>query len=212
MPAIFVQFPRRLPAVAAVAQALQIAPVAESCPISLMVHDVVNVRCPDTKPALCALAAEGFAQNLRRSKIAFPFVGLVHPSPGLCLGAAPVAERPVCVAVTVAHQHAAAWVSARSQWLMAHGLSPPGKNKKPAPTQTAFADHVAQALRHRHSSIFTMDSFPQILQYTVNDRALVSGLSRRTFPRPHRGQRSHPFFVSSLSVFALFCNAFSSLS
>ena len=109
-----------------------------------MVHDVVNVRCPDTKPALCALAAEGFAQNLRRSKIAFPFVGLVHPSPGLCLGAAPVAARPVCVAVTVAHQHAAAWVSARSQWLMAHGLSPPGKNKKPAPTQTAFADHADQ--------------------------------------------------------------------
>ena len=38
------------------------------------------------------------------------------------------------------------------------------KNRKPAPTQTALADHVAQALRHRHSSIFTMDSFPQILQ------------------------------------------------
>ena len=39
-----------------------------------------------------------------------------------------------------------------------------GQNKKPAPTQTALADHVAQALRHRHSSIFTMDSRPQTLQ------------------------------------------------
>ena len=87
-----------------------------------------------------------------------------------------------------------------------------GKTKKPAPTQTALADHVAQALRHRHSSIFTMDSFPQTLQYTVSDRARVSGLSRRTFPRPHRGQRSHPFFVSSLAVFASVCNAFSPLS
>ena len=211
-PVVFVHFPRRLAAMAAVAQALQIAPVAESCPVSLVVHDVVHVRCPDTKPTLCALAAEGFAQELRRSKIAFPPVGLVHPAPRLCLSAAPVAAWPVCVAVTIAHQHAAAGMPAGSEWLLAHGLSPPGKNKKPAPTQTASADHVAQALRHRHSSIFTMDSFPQILQYTVNDRALVSGLSRRTFPRPHRGQRSHPFFVSSLAVFSLFCNAFSSLS
>ena len=39
-----------------------------------------------------------------------------------------------------------------------------GQNKKPAPTRTALADHVAQALRHRHSSIFTMDSRPQTLQ------------------------------------------------
>ena len=128
-PAIFVQFPRCLAAVAAVTQALQIAPVAESCPISLVVHDVVNVCCPDTKPALCALAAEGFAQELRRSKIAFPPVGLVHPAPRLCLSAAPVAAWPVCVAVTIAHQHAAAGMSARSQWLLAHGLSPPGKTK-----------------------------------------------------------------------------------
>ena len=74
-----------------------------------------------------------------------------------------------------------------------------GQNKKPAPTRPPFADHVAQAHWHRHSSIFTMDSFPQSLQYTVKLLALVSELSRRTFPRPYRGQSNHPSFATSLS-------------
>ena len=178
-----------------------------------MVHDVVNVRCPDTKPALCALAAEGFAQNLRRSKIAFPFVGLVHPSPGLCLGAAPVAARPVCVAVTVAHQHAAAWVSARSQWLMAHGLSPPGKNKKPPPTLPKIWVCQQWLLsEHAPCSIFTMFDALHLRHHRTRFRASVSGRTACDVSLPQFGQTINPFFVSSLAVFVLFCNAFSSLS
>lgn len=74
-----------------------------------------------------------------------------------------------------------------------------GQNKKPAPTRPPFADHVAQAHWHRHSSIFTMDSFPQSLQYTVKLLALVSELSRRTFPDHTGGQSNHPSFATSLS-------------
>lgn len=129
MLAIFVHFPRCLAAVTAVAQALQIAPVAELAPVSLVVDDVVNVRRPNAKPPLCTLAAKRLTQELHRPQITLPFVGLIHPAPGLCLGTAPVAARPVGVAVAVAHQHAASRMSARPQRLLAHGLSPPGKTK-----------------------------------------------------------------------------------
>lgn len=127
--AVFVQFSRRFPAVTAVAQALQIAPIAEPCPVSLVVDDVVNVRRSDANPTLCALAAERLIQELRRPQVALPLVGLVHPAPGLRLGAAPVSARPVGIAIAIAHQHAAARVSAWPQRLLAHGLSPPRKTK-----------------------------------------------------------------------------------
>ena len=127
--AVFVQFLRRFPAVTAVAQALKIAAVAEPRPVPLVVDDVVNICCPNTESLLRTLTAERLTQELRRPQVASPLVGLVHPAPGLCPGAAPVAARPVGVAVTIAHQHAAAWVPAWSQRLLAHGLSPPGKTK-----------------------------------------------------------------------------------
>ena len=110
-------------------QALEIVPIAEPCPVSFVVDDVVNVRRSDAKPTLCALAAERLIQELRRPQIALPSVGLVHPAPGLRLGAAPVAARLVGIAIAVTHQHAAARVSAWPQRLLAHGLSPPGKTK-----------------------------------------------------------------------------------
>lgn len=44
------------------------------------------------------------------------------------------------------------------------GLSSPGKTKSLHRHKPHTADHVAQALRHRHSSIFTMDSIRQHLQ------------------------------------------------
>lgn len=83
-----------------------------------------------------------------------------------------------------------------------------GQNKKPAPTLSAIADHVAQALRHRHSSIFTTDSCLQTLQNTVRSFALVPGLSFKTFPRPHLGHIKHPSFTISLALLAITCNSF----
>lgn len=76
----------------------------------------------------------------------------------------------------------------------------------------AFANHVAQALRHRHSSIFTMDSAPQTLQKTVSSTALVAGFSFSTFPRPQAGQINHPFFAVSLTDFDAFFKGLPPLS
>lgn len=148
--AVFMHFLHRFPAVTAVAQALQIAPVAELAPVSLVVDDVVNVRRPDAEPPLCALAAKRLTQELHRPQVTPPFVGLIHPAPGLGLGTAPVAARPVGVAVAVAHQHTAAWMSARSQRLLAHGLSPPGKTK-------SLRRHkpLSRIMWHRHSGTGT---------------------------------------------------------
>ena len=84
---VFVHFPRRLAAVAAVTQALEIAAVTEHCPVALVVDDVVDVGSADAPASSGTLSAEWLAHELRRSKILAPFVGEVHPAPGLRLGA-----------------------------------------------------------------------------------------------------------------------------
>ena len=204
-------FSHRLATVAGMAKALKIAAIHEHCPVSAVRLDVVHFRgrCPDSVPG--TLPAKRLTKELAGPQVLRPLWGQVHPVPGLGFVAA-VILWPVAVAVAAGDQGRTPRVPTWAQRLVSHGLSPPGKNKKPAPTRPPFADHVAQALWHRHSSIFTMDSFPQSLQYTVKLLALVSGLSRRTFPRPHRGQSSHPSFAISLTRSLLVCNGFSSLS
>lgn len=128
--AVFPHFPHRLSAVAAVAKALQIAPVAEPVPVALVIDDVVNVCSACPSPALCALAAKRLTHQLRRAQILSPLVGEVHPAPGLCFFAALVCSLwLVLLTVAIAHQLAAAWMPAWSERLQGHGLSPPGKTK-----------------------------------------------------------------------------------
>ena len=127
--AIFVQFSRRFSTVAAVAETFQVVPVTELRPVALVVDDVVDVRCTDTLALLRTFTAERLPQELRRPQVELPLVCAVHPVPGLCLRASPVAARPVGVAVAIAHQHAAAGVSAGSE-----RLSPPAKQKATANT------------------------------------------------------------------------------
>lgn len=128
--AVFPHFLYRLSAMAAVAKALQIAPVAEPVPVALVIDDVVNVCSACPSPVLCALSAERLVHQLCWTQVLSPLVGEVHPAPGLCFFAALVGSlRPVLLAVAIAHQLAAAWVPAWSEWLQGHELSPPGKTK-----------------------------------------------------------------------------------
>ena len=92
------------------------------------------------------------------------------------------------------------------------GLSPPGKTKSLRRHVPQFAVHVAQALWHRHWSIFTMASLPQTLQNTTSSVVRVVGRSFFTRPFPHTGQMSHPSFAISVAPLASICNAISSLS
>lgn len=102
---------------AAVTEAFEIVSVAEGLPVTLVVDDVVYVRRADPPPVPGALAAERLAQKLRRPQVEFPLVGLVHPAPGLRFLTAPVAAWPMSVAVSIAHQHAAAGMPAGSERL-----------------------------------------------------------------------------------------------
>ena len=91
------------------------------------------------------------------------------------------------------------------------GLSPPRKTKS-LHQHVRSRGHVAQALWHRHSSIFTMDSRPQTLQKTVKSAALVPGRTLSTFPRPQAGHQSHPSFTTSLTDSRGVCKSFASIS
>ena len=101
----------------AMTEALEVVSVAENLPVALVVNDVVHVCRADPSPVPGALTAERLAQELRWPQVELPLVGLVHPAPGLRFLTAPIAERPMGVAVTIAHQHAAAGMPAGSERL-----------------------------------------------------------------------------------------------
>ena len=188
---LLLHFGHRLATMAGMAKALEIAAVREHCPVSAVRLDVVHFRGRRPVSAPGTFPAKGLAKELSRPQVLRPLWSQVHPVPGLGRIAAAVLGA-VEITIAASDQGRTPRMSAWTQRLLCHGLSP-------APTRPPFADHVAQAHWHRHSSIFTMDSFPQSLQYTVKLLALVSELSRRTFPRPHRGQSNHPSFATSLS-------------
>ena len=72
-------------AVAAVAQALQIAAVRELLPVAVMRLDVIHVRRPGANAMPCTLPAPLLTQQLRRPEIIRPELGAVPcaPLPGL---------------------------------------------------------------------------------------------------------------------------------
>lgn len=144
-----------LPAVARVAQTLQVADIAEPRPVSFVVDDVVDIGRTHAASVPGAFAAERLAQQLVRPQLLPPLVGRIQPAPGRCLCAAPVAAWAVCVAVAIGHEGAAPRVSAWPQWLLAHGLSPPGKTKshrQPSRDHGLVAVATSKAPRTRPST------------------------------------------------------------
>lgn len=136
-------FRRRFPAVAGVAKRLQVVVVDKQRPHAAVWNDVVNVGCTCTHPTHGTGAAERLPQELLRAQVIFEdrqAVPLV-PVSGLCTSAGGVLWL-VLWTVHLPRQHAAADVCARPEWLLCHGLSPPGKTKTPEPSH-----HMVHRLR-----------------------------------------------------------------
>ena len=122
-------FRRRFPAVAPVAEALEVVWIEEQSQVALVIHDVVDVRGFPIAP--CGLAPRPANElfipehlplrELVKSAVSF---GLV----GSCVGFL----RLVLGAVTIGHQLITARMAAWSHWFL-HGLSPPEEQKRLRP-------------------------------------------------------------------------------
>ena len=195
---LLLHFGHRLATMAGMAKALEIAAVREHCPVSAVRLDVVHFRGRRPVSAPGTFPAKGLAKELSRPQVLRPLWSQVHPVPGLGRIAAAVLGA-VEITIAASDQGRTPRMSAWTQRLLCHGLSPPGKTK-------SLHQHVRPLRIMWHRLIGTgtrrysrWTLFPQSLQYTVKLLALVSELSRRTFPRPHRGQSNHPSFATSLS-------------
>lgn len=111
------------------AQALQVVRIGEALPVSTMRLNVVDYcrPCPLALPR--ALPAERLLQQvfwpdvLRPDRVIVPAVVLCA-DPALVYRSVPITE-------AVTREHAAAWMSAWSQWLLCHLLT--SQKKKPVP-------------------------------------------------------------------------------
>ena len=136
-------FRRRFPAVAGVAKRLQVVGVDKQRPHAAVRDDVVNVGSTCTHPTHGTGTAERLPQELLRAQViledrqAVPLV----PVSGLCASAGGVLGL-VLWAVHLPRQHTAADVCARPEWLLCHGLSPPGKTKTPEPSHLSVMNRL----------------------------------------------------------------------
>lgn len=185
------------------AQALKIAFIAKLCPVSAMVNDVVNIRRSRAQPSLRARAAERLSHQLRRSQLVPPFRRKVHPSPRLGLLAALAARCwSMLVAIAVAHQLAASWLPARPEWLHAHGLSPPCKNKSPH-RQSRFSRVLRRRLMGSGSSQHLRSSSARTACISAGHSASPCRASLHTGVRRGRKQ-GRGLFHLLLSVYHIF--------
>ena len=201
-------FRRRFPAMAGVAKRLQVVGVDKQRPHAAVRNDVINVGSTCTHPTHGTGTAERLPQELLRAQAIFEdwqAVPLV-PVSGLCASAGGVLWL-VLWAVHLPRQHTAADVCARPEWLLCHGLSPPGKNKNARTVTPHGASAQARWLR-LILSILTTDSLRQFLQYTAICFPSVSGNSRRTFCRWQIGQSRYPSLVIILPQYFVVCNTF----
>ena len=121
-------FSHRLATVAGMAKALKIAAIHEHCPVSAVRLDVVHFRgrCPDSVPG--TLPAKRLTKELAGPQVLRPLWGQVHPVPGLGRIAAAVLGA-VEITIAASDQGRTPRMSAWTQRLLCHGLSPPGKTK-----------------------------------------------------------------------------------
>lgn len=169
---------------------------------------------PDAPPG--ALTAERLPQELRGTEVvrpegkAVPAVVLRRCTPWRFF-------RLVSWAVPIPGQFPASWMSAGTERLHGHGLSPPGKTKSAqANDNPSLGSVMAQALvtvdAGSGASIFTSVSCPQRLHFRGRFRAVVSGRISSSFPLPHTGQMTHPFLMTSLPHRTSVCKPFRPIS
>lgn len=205
-------FSHRLATVAGMAKALKIATIHEHCPVSTVRLDVIHFRgrCPVSVPS--TLPAKRLTKELAGPQVFRPLWCQVHPVPGLGFVAA-VILWPVAVAVAAGDQGRTPRVPTWAQRLVSHGLSPPGKNKKPAPTSSPQEDHRHRLIRkHWPCSIFTRYSALQLRHQRIKRLALVSALAFWFVMQLQLGQTYRPFFMDSLTRSLQVCNRAPSLS
>lgn len=159
-------FRKSLTAVAGMAQALEIAPVPESLPVSAMWLYMVYLRCAGSITTTGTLSAKGLCQQLGRPQVLCPLLGQVHPMPGLAF-LSPGPLGPMELTVTVCHQLTASRMPTGPERLHGHGLSPPSKTKSARAFHTPKGCFMAQALvsvdAGSGASIFTRVSCPHRL-------------------------------------------------
>lgn len=116
-------------------QAFQIALRDKQSPIPFVIPDMVNIRSPNPQASFTAFPAKRFSQKLCRPEIICPDWQSVPAVPG---GALPPRRwlRLMRGAPPVPGQRSAAWITARSQRFVCHGLSPPRKTKARANDHT----------------------------------------------------------------------------
>ena len=118
----------RLATMAGMAKALEIAAVREHCPVSAVRLDVVHFRGRRPVSAPGTFPAKGLAKELSRPQVLRPLWSQVHPVPGLGRIAAAVLGA-VEITIAASDQGRTPRMSAWTQRLLCHGLSPPGKTK-----------------------------------------------------------------------------------
>ena len=121
-------FCQRLSAMAGMTKALQVATVREYRPVSAVRLDVVHFRgrCPDSTPG--TFPAKRLTKELSGPQVLRPLWSQVHPVPGLGRIAAAVLGA-VEITIAASYQGRTPRMSAWTQRLLCHGLSPPGKTK-----------------------------------------------------------------------------------
>ena len=125
---LLLHFGHRLATMAGMAKALEIAAVREHCPVSAVRLDVVHFRGRRPVSAPGTFPAKGLAKELSRPQVLRPLWSQVHPVPGLGRIAAAVLGA-VEITIAASDQGRTPRMSAWTQRLLCHGLSPPGKTK-----------------------------------------------------------------------------------
>lgn len=125
---LLLHFGHRLATMAGMAKALEIAAVREHCPVSAVRLDVVHFRGRRPVSAPGTFPAKGLAKELSGPQVLRPLWSQVHPVPGLGRIAAAVLGA-VEITIAASDQGRTPRMSAWTQRLLCHGLSPPGKTK-----------------------------------------------------------------------------------
>lgn len=116
---------------ASATQALEVVPVKKQVQTPAVRDDVIDLCRSGVNAVFQAFLAPWLSHKLRRANIPAPDWQIVEPVPALRVRTSDI--RPsglMSVAVAVAHELAAPWMSARPERLVAHGLSPPGKTER----------------------------------------------------------------------------------
>ena len=125
---LLLHFGHRLATMAGMAKALEIAAVREHRPVSAVRLDVVHFRGRRPVSAPGTFPAKRLAKELSGPQVLRPLWSQVHPVPGLGRIAAAVLGA-VEITIAASYQGRTPRMSAWTQRLLCHGLSPPGKTK-----------------------------------------------------------------------------------